>query len=141
MNIMLQRLLTIVFFLLGAVFTTWAQSFNLLKHEFIEDPNDQTANKYIVKDRRNLDEPCPLIKLQTTQKDLVFCAYDGSILKSEPQNEKHPDEIWIWVPRCFKAFKIYHPWLGLIFDGHLRAQSSRDLQSGHTYRNKLVKTK
>ena len=81
--------------------------------ELTEDANDQTANTSgtIVKDLNG--KTCSLIKVETTQQGFSFdIGSSVAIVKIEGRNEKHPAEVWLWVPEGTRRLNIQHAQLG-----------------------------
>lgn len=132
---LLQRIL---FLMLCAISALLGQAQNIeVVGEITEDPTDQTANTApIIKDLN--DKPCAVIKIETIQKGLVFdIGTSTSIVKVEMQNEKHPAEVWLWVPEGTKRLNMQHAQLGK----KSYTFPSIRTRSGVTYLMKVAATK
>ena len=62
---------------------------------FYLDEMDITANLSAVIDP-NSGKKCALIKVQTSLQDLHFDLGTTCIVKVEPQNARHPMEVYVW---------------------------------------------
>ena len=101
-----------------------AENINMVSFELLE--NDLTANTHpnIVID--NNGEKAALIKIETTQKGFTFNTGSLGVVKVVEQNNQHPAEIWLYVPRGVKRLTLQHPVLGKKeFDLNTTLQSSK----------------
>lgn len=107
---LLQRILLLMVCAIGTLLGH-AQNIEVVG-EITEDPGDQTANTApIIKDLN--DKPCAVIKIETTQKGIIFdIGTSTSIVKVEQQNDKHPAEVWLWVPAGTRQLNMQHAQLG-----------------------------
>lgn len=92
---------------------------------FMCDEKDLTANTPGTRVEDLNGAPCALIKVRTTEHNFSFDFGQYVQMKKEEQNEKHPAEIWVWVPQGVKRISIQHPQLGIIPSEDLRTTLKR----------------
>lgn len=110
----------------------WGQKMSVESFELIE--TDLTANTPETTKLDQNGDKCALIKIQTNLSGLSFDVGQLGIFKKEDQCEKHPGEIWLYVPHGVKNITIQHPQLGVINDYDL----GMSVETGRTYRLKLT---
>lgn len=129
----LKKLLSATLFIFICV-SAYSQSDPLSVASFALVEKDLTANLVgTIKFDQN-GEKCALIKIETTQHGFLFDAGSLGITEIEEQNEKHPGEIWLYVPHGVKKLTIQHPQLGTIRDYDL----GLSVRKGRTYLMKLT---
>lgn len=96
-------------FCLFCFLNIYAQQLQIV--DFHLDETDQSANRAGSEVFDLDDNPCALLRLQTTVKGFSF---DMGTIGFCSIDETHPGEIWVWLRNGTRFMSVYHPQLGSI---------------------------